>query len=280
MMINPRKLDACQAVARPVKSVEEATLAMKGFAEERFFKQVPIHDPPTPFGDHENSSIMHNQDFTDKCVAQKVMKENVTNRLIMKEMLKFEHSVLKFPVALFFVRGDRGGTAKDLAEQTMTSLNYWDLDSAHYIDIIFPGWDKTEKSCIFNTENFFQFKNEIEASSEWRYGGESEILLINYHYFVGVFNGQFVFNEVISLPIEDMIKRGITSSIDALMNDIITASKTIKNPGVWEISDKLAIQKGRKSLWEFLKKKFTVGLSKIYDDFRPFAVCNLEKKTL
>lgn len=90
--------------------------------------------------------------------------------------------------------------------------------------------------------------------------------------------GKFSFEETISLPVEEMIRKGITTSIDALLNEIISVAKEVDNGSVWEISDKLVYQRARKSLWEYLKNKITGGLAQVYDELRPFVVCNLSKK--
>lgn len=187
-----------------------------------------------------------------------------------------ERTLLRYPVALFFVRGDRGGKGKTMAEECIASFNYWDLDSGNNIDILFPGWKKSSPNIEFDTYSFYQFKKEIESISKWRFGGEAEILLINFDYSPFAREGKFKFNESISLPIEEMIRKGISSSVDALLHEVISASKEIKNGSVWEISDTLGYQKARRSLWEYLKKKVTGGLANVYDDLRPFAVCNLE----
>ena len=183
---------------------------------------------------------------------------------------------LRYPVALFFIRGDRGGKGKVLAEECIASLNYWDLDSGNYIDILLPGWKRLGGDDVFDIHLFYQFKNEIEALSKWRFCGESEIFLVNFDFFPLIGKGMFTFDETISLPVEEMIRKGITTSVDALLNEIISVAKQIDNGSVWEISDKLGYQRARKSLWEYLKIKITGGLAKVYDDLRPFAVCNLE----
>jgi hypothetical protein len=80
-----------------------------------------------------------------------------------------------------------------------------------------------------------------------------------------------------TLNVEKMIRDKICPSIDALMQEIISVSKNTEGGGVWEMSDRFAYQRGGASVWKFLKKKFTRGLSEIYDELKPFAVCNLER---
>lgn len=154
----------------------------------------------------------------------------------------------------------------------MSSIKYWNLSSGDFIDILFPG--RTVDG--FDTLLFYKYQEEIESISTWQYKGESEILLVNYDFNLSSFKGDFSFDEVLSLPVEEMIKKGITPSIDALINEIVLVCKKIEGAGVWEISDRFAIQRVRKSIWTYMKDKFTGGLSKVYDELRPFSVCNLE----
>lgn len=210
----------------------------------------------------------------------------------------------KFPVGFVFIRGDRGGGGKVLAEEVTSSLRYWHLDSDRYIDFIFPGWRKPylhEKETnmpyvdldsgsplVFDIELFSKMRQSIEKQSRWRYSGETDILLVNYMlnpaYAWGTlqrkstsYYGHLDFREAITLYVEQMIKKKLTLSIDALMHEIISASKLIERPGVWEISDRIGYQRGSKALWTFLKRMFARKLTDVLDEVQPFAVHNLRK---
>lgn len=226
------------------------------------------------------------EDMVDACAAPTpdfYLSEELMNKLVKRRINKKKNKeaigkgkTVRFPVALFFVRGDRGGDANAIADEAISSMKYWNLHSADYIDILFAGWTKDG----FDTELFFTYQQDIESICKWQYNGESEILLINFDFDTTSSTGKFAFDEVVSLPIEEMIKKDITSSVDALINEIVLVSKHIDGGSVWEISDRFAIQRGRQSLWSYIKNKVTGGLSEVYDELKPFSVCNLEKNTL
>jgi hypothetical protein len=84
------------------------------------------------------------------------------------------------------------------------------------------------------------------------------------------------------LPVEVMIADGRIRGIDALMHELITHARETWSDSmqgrVWDISDRIGMNRGRKALWEFLKKRFLVkDVTKIYDQLEPFAICDLRR---
>ncbi len=185
--------------------------------------------------------------------------------------------VYQFPLLLCFFRGDRGGMGEKLATEAMKSLDYWDLDSDHFLDMVFLGWEDGPQGSapIFDAKDFLAAKKYIEKQSKWKYSGESDILMLNY-----IYDGTDValdFSETITLRVEDMLRNKTVSSLDKLIHDLIEAAKSTPNPTVWKISDKIGIQLGRKALWDTIISTFLGKLGKVYQSFRPFAVCNLSR---
>ena len=164
---------------------------------------------------------------------------------------KYVNKDLRFPIGFFFIRGDRGGVGKLLAEEMTSSLEYWHKDSGRYIDFIFPGWMRSSRPknwrgetrphvfinvydyLVFNIDRFINMRQSIEEQSRWRFSGETDILLVNY-----IVNpalawgkeetssfGHIAFEEAITLNVEQMIRKKLTPSIDALMHEIISARK-------------------------------------------------------
>lgn len=194
---------------------------------------------------------------------------------------------IRYPIGLFFIRGDRGGKAKDLAEQVVASYDYWNTDSGKYLDMVFPGWGKDGDVIDFNLEAFMHCKSEVEGMSKWRYSGETDILLLNYDYTITHWNspqsfvgkGRFAFDEAIILPLEVMVRDGRVGSLDGFMQELINSAKKHEHRSeksiLWEIRDKVALDRSRTALWEAVKKYFLKDFSKIYDELRPFVVCDL-----
>jgi len=185
-------------------------------------------------------------------------------------------SKLRFPVALFFVRGDRADLGAKLTEQVTSSFNYWDLDSGKDIDILLPGWEK-DPNLSFDIVAFFEFRLIIEEKSKWEYSGETDILLLDYEYHIKETAGRFRFDKTITLCVEQMLRDKLIGSVDGLMQSLVKAAQETGNHGVWKISDKIGVQTFRRSLWNYVKKKFLCDIGTIYDELRPYAICNLEK---
>lgn len=101
------------------------------------------------FGLHEDFCLDVASDFR---VAIETMKKFVCDRTTPSDIDRYTR--LRYPVALFFIRGGRGGEGKVLAEECKASLNYWALDSGNYIDILLPGWGRKEGSAEFDTRMF------------------------------------------------------------------------------------------------------------------------------
>jgi hypothetical protein len=185
-------------------------------------------------------------------------------------------------VAIFFIRGDRGGPGKAIAQQVMASFDYWDADAGKYLDVVFPGWVKDGPVIQFDTKRFLEFRHDIERISQWHYSGETDILLLNFDYDPDAHEGVFAFEETITLLPEKMVRDGHVSNLDLLMHELVNAARqtwprTSGSP-IWEMSDRIAIQRSRTALWEYVKKKFLREFGKIYDELRPFAVCDLRKE--
>ena len=58
-----------------------------------------------------------------------------TAKRLQSHPMPSDCAVGRFPVALFFVRGDRGGDGKKLAEQVIASFDYWDRDTGDSLDV-------------------------------------------------------------------------------------------------------------------------------------------------
>jgi hypothetical protein len=187
--------------------------------------------------------------------------------------------IVRFPVGLFFVRGDRVGDGAKVAEQIKASSPYWDLNSEDSIDFIFAGWTKYDTQLSFDLKKFHQYCTEIENISRWHYSGESDLVLLNFDYSISDSKGEFCFEEVIVLPIEELLREKRIGSLDKFMEELIDLAKDRKSSpeesAIWEISDQIGYLRGKKAVWDGLKKMFLKDFSSVYDELRPFVVCDL-----
>ena len=91
--------------------------------------------------------------------------------------------------------------------------------------LCFPGWLPPTNTIRFHLQSFLAFRGELESACKWRYGGETDFLLLNYDYIVSERRGEFRFDEVIYVPVETMLKDGRVRSLDALMSEIVKHAK-------------------------------------------------------
>jgi hypothetical protein len=215
------------------------------------------------------------------------LSEAVSSRY-QAENLPEDVRAVRTPVALVFVRGDRAEPGAALARQVVASFGYWNLESAKYLDIVFFGWWKDGDTVGFqghdNARIFIECYEEVQRLSKWRYSGETDILLVDFEMPVmaggKIETGVFSFRNCIYLPVEEMIADKRIRSLDSLVHELVAEARIVfdKHPlqgTVFDVSDRIAWTRGRRALWDRLKTLFLRDWSKVYDELRPFAVCDL-----
>ena len=197
--------------------------------------------------------------------------------------------LVRTPVALMFVRGDRAEPGASLAKQVVASFGYWNAESAQYLDLVFFGWFNEGGGNVgfqsFDECRIFrECVAEIESMSKWRYSGETDVLLVDFEMPVteaGVLGpGRFSFKHCIPLPVEEMIAGGRVRSLDAFVHELVDTAKKVYDQHplqgtVFEVSDRIGWTRGRRALWDQLKQLLLRDWSRVYDELQYFAVCDL-----
>jgi hypothetical protein len=198
---------------------------------------------------------------------------------------------LRTPVALMFVRGDRGGPGDDMAKQVVNSYGYWNTESSRYLDLVFFGWWKEGDHVGFHHTSgphastiFADCCRELSGISKWRYTEKTDVLLVDFEMPVdeagALGQGTFSFKNSIPLLVEDLVAAGKVTTLDAMVRELINEAKhvydhsTAESP-IFEVSDRIAWTRGRRSIWDSLKRVFLGDFANVYDELRPFAVCDL-----
>ena len=185
----------------------------------------------------------------------------------------------RFPVALLFVRGDRGGDGAKLAEQAVASFEYWDKDSDDSMDIVMSGWSRSG-------DEFIKFRKLIENNSTWKYSGETDILLLNFEFTFSTSEvyGCFNYDEVIVLPVEAMLRDKQIGSIDGFVAELIAASCHVSQSArysgespIWELSDHAGMLKTKKATWGAIKKLILKDYAEKFSAVEHFAVRDLQR---
>jgi hypothetical protein len=194
--------------------------------------------------------------------------------------------IARFPVGIFFIRGDRGGDGKKLAEQVVASFDYWDRDTGDSLDVILAGWTRHQGELEFDLEKFLEFRGWMELMSKWRYSGEVDFLLLNFEIDTLDIKGRFDFSEVIVLALEEMLRNKHIGSLDGFLAELSIAarekipveSRFSGNSPVWELSNKVGILKAKKALWQGFKKFFLKDYADKINEIENFAVKDLRSQ--
>lgn len=169
------------------------------------------------------------------------------------------------------------------ARETVAAYGYWDNESAHYLDIVFFGWLFDAGASHYDPEAYRECVDEVRQVSKWRPSGDIDFLLLNFDLETAAGAGAFNFAEAIPLPIGQMIDEGRVPNIQVFVQELINHARAGHGPGraspVWEIHQRLALDRGRRSLWEWVSRTFLKDVGRIYDDMRPYAMCNLAKSS-
>ncbi|MES2939146.1 MAG: hypothetical protein V4864_15780 [Pseudomonadota bacterium] len=188
--------------------------------------------------------------------------------------LASEPGPIRFPVGVFFARGDREGEGKSVASQLVASFQYWNRESGDAFDFLYAGWSPLGDKLSFDLEQFVSFKAGFERASKWRYSGETDLLMLNFAVYPDEMRGHFEFEEAIVLPIETMLRKKMIDSVDGfaqqLFNyaDMVAADHPAGPNRITALSDLMGFAAGRSALWDaFLSmallkyKDQVVGLS-------------------
>lgn len=216
---------------------------------------------------------------TDSLDRAKYLLNDAIWQRLYEEPVGQEVERIRFPMAFLFIRGDRAGAGRDLADQVVASYGYWNADSSRYFDIIFPGWGERGDEIVFDMHAFLHFCKEVEGISKWRYSGETDLLVANYDYLLEQNGGDFAFDRAIYLPVERMVRDERIANLDSLMHELVQEAKRIwpraGEDVVWKITGRMALHRGRTAVWEWIKSRLLKDAGRIYDQFQPFVVADL-----
>jgi hypothetical protein len=167
------------------------------------------------------------------------------------------------------------------APETVAAYGYWNNESAHYLEIVFFGWLFDAGQPFYDQAAYQHCVNEVRGISKWRPSGDVDFLLLDFEWQHSAGFGTFKFTESIPLPVGKMIAEGVVPNIQVFAQELINHARegraSDETSPVWQISQKLALDRGRRSLWKWISQTFLKDVGKIYDDVRPYAVCNLAK---
>ena len=144
-----------------------------------------------------------------------------TNKTVMPGQLRERYAEYTYAtVGILFLNKNKEFSR----QQVLGNLDYYHLRSACYLDFYLPGFDLRNGGHKFDMEEFVEFIEYFEASSKWRYGGETELLLLQFNKETG-----FDFSKCISIWVDKAVADGYIYSFSVLFEQLIqTARKTME----------------------------------------------------
>lgn len=91
------------------------------------------------------------------------------------ESLPAQVEVLRTPVALVFLRGDRAEPGASLAKQVVASFGYWNVESAKYFDLVFFGWWKEGEQVGFQGHESARISEGVAPRSSAYANGDTVV---------------------------------------------------------------------------------------------------------
>lgn len=124
----------------------------------------------------------------------------------------------------------------------------------------------------FSAKDFNLFRAQLEEASSWKYSGESELLLL-----VARKNPEtgtsLDFSTAIACNLERMQKDDAFSSVRAFFEQIFRFGENYRGPDpVWDLSDKMGLQKGTNFLLEAVLSVLPRALEKLYRSAKHYAI--------
>ena len=130
----------------------------------------------------------------------------------------------------------------------MNSLPYYHHRSGKNIDFYIPGYgaywnndylDATNVDCIdgvnwsFSNKQYVDIMTELEGNSEWRYSGESELLLVE------CMDCKLNFSNIMQINLDSMIRDDIIASVDLLFEKIFGMIRETDDRGIFDKAELL-----------------------------------------
>jgi len=129
------------------------------------------------------------------------------------------------------------------------NIDYWHYRSGENIDLFcigFFGGESVPEQQDYSSEDFVRALTTFELNTQWKYSGETEIVLMNAIYAPGRHKSQQVrldFSTVVSIVLERALEDKAIPSVPAFIEKLIYWAKDYQgaNP-TWDLSDSLGLR--------------------------------------
>ena len=173
-------------------------------------------------------------------------------------------------------------------DEILPTLDYFHHRSGSFVDFFLPGFgadwsgelrkDATSVGTIeganwlFNAKDFDQSRAELQASSKWKFSGETDLLLTIARKTPGT-TAALDFSTVISCNLEEMLRDQAITSARSLLERIIDFGETYDGEDpVFQLSDAMGIKQGKGFLQEIVLSVLPEAARKLYKSSKHFVI--------
>lgn len=187
---------------------------------------------------------------------------------------------------LLFARPSSKFTASEILPHT----KYFDYNMADHIDFFCVGYEahpldgelpsaceivtrNVDSRWSFSEEKFVVFKEGMESGNKWHYSGGCDLLLLNARFDPKTEQAELDFETVIPIDLEEAVVDKAIKSVERFFELVVRFTKNLStdNP-TCTLSDRLAVELGKKDLVKVLWKVLPYGIGDITSKYMHFAI--------
>jgi hypothetical protein len=178
-------------------------------------------------------------------------------------------------------------------EEITHHLEYFHYRSGHFVDFFCVGYGASPSSSrdqsnrivarveevdwTFNAKDFNLFRAQLEGNSRWKYSGESDLVLLVARKSPKT-EITLDFSTAIACNLELMQKDEAFSSVRAFFEQIFRFGETYQGSDpIWDLSDKMGLQRGRNFLLEAVLSLLPEATSKLYQSAKHYAIRDISE---
>ena len=145
----------------------------------------------------------------------------------------------------------------------------WDGNSAADVKLEVPG----QGTCVYNAEDFDDFRSTLEGQTSWQYGGGCELLLTNAWYESDLEYVRLDFESAMCCRLDAMKSDSAFPSVEQFVEKIIRFAETCKDDDpTWSFSDSAGLQVFGSAIKRAVLSLLPKGLDSAYREAEHYAV--------
>jgi hypothetical protein len=183
-------------------------------------------------------------------------------------------------------------------ERIVPRIGYLDERTADYVHFFCAGYsgfgsemdvtdarqvtaDGDRPQWFFSQRAFGRFINEIEGRWNWKYSGESDLLLLEPRYHVSDRDPEIDLSEVLDLKLEKLARDGAIDHASSLLESIIRFARTRRldglDGGTSRFSDREALRIGGRAMLGAILRSLPKSVQQLWREGQHFRVQDLRR---